>query len=96
MFNKKKKLIEAQNKTIADELHIDARYLIRLFTKHIGIPPYQYLTQCRVEHGLEYLRNGKNVSETAYLCGYQSENAFRIAFKRIMGYPPKTILKQKL
>lgn len=86
---------QIRNETIAEELHIDTRYLIRLFSKHVGTPPYQYLTQCRIEHGYEFLRNGKNVTETAYLCGYQSENAFRIAFKRIMGRSPKTVLKKK-
>lgn len=84
---------QISNEDIASELHIDTRYLIRLFTKHMGVPPYQYLTQCRIEHAIEELRRGKTVTETAFLCGYQSENAFRIAFKRVMGCSPKTILK---
>lgn len=82
------------NEDIATELHIDTRYLIRLFTKYMGMPPYQYLTQYRIERGLELMRNGKTVTETAFLCGYQSENAFRIAFKRVMGCSPKAYLRQ--
>ncbi len=81
------------NTEIAAALHMDTRYLIRLFQKHVNMPPYQYLTQCRIEHAMGYLRNGKSVSETAELCGYQSENAFRIAFKRVMGCSPTAILK---
>ena len=84
---------QISNEDIAAELHIDTRYLIRLFTKHMGVPPYQYLTQCRVERAIEELRRGKTVTETAFLCGYQSENAFRIAFKRVMGCSPKTVQK---
>ncbi len=84
------------NADIAEALCIDTRYLIRLFQKYMNMPPYQYLTQCRIEHAMGHLRNGKNVSETAYLCGYQSENAFRIAFKRVMGCPPTSILKNNL
>ena len=83
-----------RNEDIAEELHIDVRHLIRLFTKYMQMPPYQYLTQCRVEHSLSYLNSGTSVTETAFLCGYQSENAFRIAFKKVMGCSPTALLKQ--
>ncbi len=82
------------NGDIAASLKMDTRYLIRLFQKHMNMPPYQYLTQCRIEHAMGYLRLGKSVAETAYLCGYQSENAFRLAFKRVMGCSPTAILKR--
>ena len=83
-----------RNEDIARLLHIDTRYLIRLFGMHLDTSPYLYLTQCRIEHALNFLREGKSVSETAALCGYQSENAFRIAFKKMMGASPTVIMKQ--
>ena len=83
-----------RNEDIARVLHIDPRYLIRLFGKHLEMSPYLYLTQCRIEHSLAFLREGKSVSETAYLCGYQSENAFRIAFKKMMGASPTHVMKK--
>ncbi len=76
------------NTEIASALHIDNRYLIRLFRRYLSVTPYQYLTQYRIERGRELLRRGVSVSETAYACGYQSETAFRLAFKRIIGFPP--------
>lgn len=79
---------------ISRALLLDTRYLIRLFNRFMDMPPYQYLTQCRIEHAVIYLRNGKNVGETADLCGYQSESAFRIAFKKVMGCAPTAFLKQ--
>ncbi|MBQ8440222.1 MAG: helix-turn-helix transcriptional regulator [Clostridia bacterium] len=82
------------NEDIARVLHIDTRYLIRLFSKHLDMSPYLYLTQCRIEHALAFLREGKSVAETAVLCGYQSENAFRIAFKKMMGASPTHVMKQ--
>ncbi len=82
------------NEDIAAQLHIDSKYLIRLFRKQMDMPPYQYLTQCRIEHSLTELRAGHSVSETAFSCGYQSENAFRIAFKRVMGCSPTSLLKK--
>ena len=81
------------NNDIASELHIDTRYFIRLFKKYVGMSPYQYLTQCRIEHAIDELRQDKTVTETAQLCGYQNENAFRIAFKRVMGCSPMSFFK---
>ena len=78
---------------IATALYINKRTLLRLFDKYMGMSPYQYLTQCRIEHAVEVLRQGKSVTETAYLCGYQNETAFRMAFKRVMGGTPKSTLK---
>ena len=81
------------NNDIAKELHIDTRYFIRLFNKYVGMTPYQYLTQGRIERAIEELRQDKTVAETALLCGYQNENAFRISFKRIMGCSPTAFFK---
>ena len=81
------------NNDVAKELHIDTRYFIRLFNKCVGMTPYQYLTQCRIERAIEELRQDKTVAETALLCGYQNENAFRISFKRVMGCSPTAFFK---
>ena len=80
-----------QNDDIARALHIDKRYLIRLFTRQTSLPPYQYLTQYRVEQATDLLRRGMRVSDVAYRCGYRSETAFRLAFKRVTGLPPTAI-----
>lgn len=82
------------NDDIARALHIDNRHLIRLFGKYMHMPPYQYLTQCRIEHALTELRRGKTAAETAELCGYLTENAFRIAFKKTMGCPPGEFMRK--
>ena len=82
------------NEDIAEVLHIDTRYLIRLFGKHLDMSPYLYLTQCRIEHAFVFLREGRSVAETAILCGYQSENAFRIAFKKMMGASPTQVMRR--
>ncbi len=83
-----------QNEDIAKVLHIDSKYLIRLFGRYMDMSPYRYLTQIRIEHALTELRSGKSVADTAYACGFQNENAFRIAFKRMMGCSPANIMRQ--
>ena len=82
-----------QNKDIAAELHIDPRYLIRLFRSKMDISPHGYLTQCRIDHAMSLLRDNVPVAVVAEMCGFQSENAFRIAFKKNMGVPPSHFLK---
>lgn len=83
-----------KNDDIAAALHVDTRYLSRLFTKHVDMSPYQYLTQYRIERAIGELKNGRSVAETAYMCGFQTENAFRIAFKKLMGCSPTAIVKK--
>ena len=82
------------NDDIAAALDIDKRHLIRLFNQYMNMTPYQYLTQCRIEHSLSELTRGKRVAEVAESCGYQSENAFRIAFKKTMGCTPGEFIRQ--
>ena len=80
------------NEDIAEKLHVDIRYFVRLFKKYVGVSPHQYLTQVRIEHSIEELRQDHSVTETAQLCGYQNENSFRDAFKRVTGYSPTAFL----
>ena len=82
-----------KNEDIANAVDMDTRSLGRLFYKHLKTSPHQYLLQYRVEMAGRELRNGKTVSETAISCGFQSENTFREAFKRLLGCPPSELSK---
>ena len=80
-----------KNQDIAKAAETDTRSLGRLFYKHLQTSPHQYLLQYRVEMAGRNLRNGKTVAETAIACGFQSENTFREAFKRLVGCPPSEL-----
>lgn len=80
-----------QNRDIADALGVDDRHLGRLFSHALSISPHQYLTQYRVERATELLQSGMSVGAVAEHCGFQSEAAFRIAFKRVTGLAPTAI-----
>ena len=82
------------NEDIAKMLHIDTRHLIRLFGDNMGMSPYRYLIQRRIERSIVELKCGRTVSETAFACGYQTENAYRIAFKKVMGCTPGEFIKK--
>ena len=93
MFISENYHLPLRNEDIAAAVGIDTRTLGRLFDKYLGTSPHQHLTQYRVEESLKELRDGKSVSEVAEICGFQSDNTFREAFKRVVGCAPSSICK---
>lgn len=74
---------------IASHVSLSPYYLIRCFKKQYGITPHQYLTNLRLNSACFYLRStAKTIGEIAFLCGFQSENNFCIAFKKQAGMTP--------
>lgn len=59
------------------------------FTRLVGGPPLQYVTQWRMSKAASLLRNGRaSLAEVAKNVGYDSETAFSKAFKRSVGHSP--------
>jgi AraC-like DNA-binding protein len=58
------------------------------FTQLVGEPPIKYLTRWRMHRATRLLKNDVKVETIARLLGYESEVAFRQAFKREVGIPP--------
>jgi len=58
------------------------------FTRLVGEPPITYLTRWRMHRATRLLKNNVEVEKIAELVGYESEVAFRKAFKREVGMPP--------
>ena len=58
------------------------------FTQLVGEPPIKYLTRWRMHRATRLLKNDVKVETIAKLLGYESEVAFRQAFKREVGIPP--------
>lgn len=58
------------------------------FTRLVGEPPITYLTRWRMHRATRLLKNNVEVDKIAELLGYDSEVAFRKAFKREVGMPP--------
>jgi AraC-like DNA-binding protein len=58
------------------------------FTKLVGEPPMTYLTRWRMLKATRLLKNDVGMETIAELLGYESEAAFRKAFKREIGIPP--------
>ncbi len=74
---------------ISGYLNIDRTYLFKLFQKHLGISPKEYLTKHRItiaQHLLE--ASSLSMSEIAYSCGFQDASSFDKHFKRLLHITP--------
>jgi AraC-like DNA-binding protein len=58
------------------------------FTELVGEPPMTYLTRWRMLRATRLLKNEVSMEHIAELLGYESQAAFRKAFKREVGIPP--------
>jgi AraC-like DNA-binding protein len=58
------------------------------FTELVGEPPLTYLTRWRMLRATRLLKNEVRIEIIADALGYESEAAFRKAFKREIGLPP--------
>jgi AraC-like DNA-binding protein len=65
------------------------------FTRLVGEPPMKYLTRWRMNMATRLLQNGIKVEKIAQQLGYDSDVAFRKAFKREVGIPPARYRKLK-
>ncbi|MGI6225983.1 MAG: helix-turn-helix domain-containing protein [Peptococcales bacterium] len=80
------------NITIADickEINISPFHFIRTFKEKMGVSPYQYLLQVRIQKAKEFLKSGRYpISEVAMLCGFVSLSHFSSTFKNMVGCSP--------
>lgn len=70
------------------------RYIIRLFQKHTGISPHQYIMKLRLAKSAGLLRAGYSVGESAAMAGYESAAGFARAFRAQYGVTPGDYAKQ--
>ncbi|MBE9137014.1 helix-turn-helix transcriptional regulator [Nodosilinea sp. LEGE 07088] len=80
--------------SISSQLGMSRYYFCRLFKQSMGISPYQYILQQRVEYAKSLLRHGKlSISEVAIESGFSHHSHFDYHFKRIVHCTPKQFLK---
>ena len=79
--------------SIAAECGLSAFQLIRVFQRVLGVSPYAYLVQLRVNRARDMLHQGIAVSEVAYSCGFSDQSHLTRVFKKAVGVPPGTYQK---
>lgn len=75
-------------KALADAAALSRSAFSARFTELVGEPPMTYLTRWRMLRATRLLKNEVRVEAIAEMLGYESEAAFRKAFKREIGIPP--------
>jgi AraC-like DNA-binding protein len=74
--------------TLADICGLSAFHLIRVFRRVLGVPPYAYLVQLRVNRAQAMLCSGSSVADVAYSCGFSDQSHLTRTFRKAVGVPP--------
>ena len=73
---------------LSDIARLSRYHLIRIFRRSVGLPPYMYLEQVRIERAKQLLRAGASISHVAYDTGFSDQSHLTRLFKRLVGVPP--------
>jgi len=81
-----------QRNVSVDELahltQLNRAYLIRAFHRSVGLPPYQWLLQLRIEQAKKMLSAGVPIAEVAFETGFADQSHLTRRFKSITGLTP--------
>jgi AraC-like DNA-binding protein len=82
---------------VAAQVGVSTAHLHTLFKAHLGITPYQYLLQRRLQEARHLLASGDQlVKEISYACGFQDVVNFCRCFKARYGMTPATFRAQTI
>lgn len=64
-------------------------YMYQFFKDYLGMTYSSYLEKLRIDQACCYIQGGQHsIKDISYMVGYNNDNTFRRAFKRIMGVTP--------
>lgn len=72
------------------------QYFIRLFKSSIGMPPYQYIINCRMKKAVQLLKQNLSITSIAEQTGYKDIKAFSRAFKVYFKVPPSEYVRKNI
>jgi AraC-like DNA-binding protein len=80
--------------TLADVCGLSPFHMLRVFRRVVGVPPYAYLVQLRVNRAQMLLSAGSTVADVAYTCGFSDQSHLTRTFRRALGVPPGQYARQ--
>jgi AraC-like DNA-binding protein len=70
---------------LANRTGLSKAYAIRSFRRRVGMPPYKWLLQLRIEQARIRLRKGEAISNLAIELGFSDQSHFHRRFQRLTG-----------
>lgn len=75
---------------IAAQFHMSRKTVYRLFSKHLGMPPGDWIDGARLDLAKHLLRNTRlSISEISERCGFAKQDVLSRALKRETGLTPR-------
>ncbi len=82
---------------LAELVHLEKNYLVRIFKNAYGQSPINALISMRMEHACDLVVNtDMPITEIATLCGYSSPSYFTAEYKRRFGITPLSQRKNNI
>lgn len=76
-------------KELSELVYLSESQVIRIFKKDMGVTPYEYILEKKLEHaGLLLRSTGLMIKEIAYELGFCDEHYFSYLFRKKMGMTP--------
>lgn len=85
---------ELDLETLASIAQLSCSHFQQKFKKQLGIGPRHYINQQKIEYSKKLLLDGRSVTETAMLLGYNTSSYFSTVFKKYAMYTPREFLKK--
>ena len=90
LFEMESKVLEQLSlENLAEKLGISLSHLKRIFASFSDVGVHEYFMGLKIREAIKMLKGGHSVTETAELTGFNNQNYFSAAFKRIVGVSPK-------
>jgi AraC-like DNA-binding protein len=73
---------------LAALLGVSTFRLVRSFQRVVGVSPYAYFVQLRVNRAQAMLCQGASITDVVFTCGFCDQSHFTRTFRRMIGVPP--------
>lgn len=80
---------------LAKELHLNKYYISHIFKERMNIGFVDFVNSLRVEHALNLLEKGCNITEIAFSSGFSSVRTFNRVFLQTTGITPRDYIRSK-
>jgi AraC family transcriptional regulator len=74
---------------LACQVNLSPHHFSMLFKQAVGVPPYQYVLQKRIDEAVRRLSAGRmTLSDVALSLGFSDQSHFSRAFRKLTGTTP--------